>query len=229
MLKLKHNYREQIKILNDIIPDLISKISGEYIRLYTHSSDEHRSLTHALAKGNDFEYYVIHPKEIKPIKIVIKGLPIFTKADEIICNLEDLVYTVTSCSQLISKRTKTPLPFFLIILPKNIHNISIFDLIHLGYMQVKLEEYFIRGVTQRLKCNHFFHTAANCHQKTSYRSCGKDHLTKNCSIKKRQENLFCINCEMYGHPACYTKCPNFTVRKKGTPINKTQIQWRNSP
>ncbi|GFS64381.1 uncharacterized protein TNIN_333321 [Trichonephila inaurata madagascariensis] len=118
MLKLKQNYREQLKILNDIFPDLNSKISGEYIRLYTNSSDEHRSLTHALAEGNDCEYYVIPPKEMKPIKILIKELPIFTKTDEIISDLEDLAFTVTSCRQLIFKRTKTPLPFFLIILPK---------------------------------------------------------------------------------------------------------------
>ncbi|GFW26922.1 uncharacterized protein TNCV_1377631 [Trichonephila clavipes] len=44
---------------------------------------------------------------------------------------------------------------------------------------------------------------------------GKEHLTKNCEIKERQENPYCINCETYGHTACYTKCPK---PKKGTPL-----------
>ncbi|GFT16195.1 uncharacterized protein TNCV_613251 [Trichonephila clavipes] len=47
---------------------------------------------------------------------------------------------------------------------------------------------------------------------------GKQHLTKDCEIKERQENLFCINCEAYGHTACYTKCPKFPKPKKGAPL-----------
>ncbi|GFU19932.1 nucleic-acid-binding protein from transposon X-element [Trichonephila clavipes] len=48
--------------------------------------------------------------------------------------------------------------------------------------------------------------------------CGKNHATRNCLIKERQENPFCINCQDYGHSACYTKCPKFPSRKKGTPF-----------
>ncbi|GFU32476.1 uncharacterized protein TNCV_4890021 [Trichonephila clavipes] len=46
--------------------------------------------------------------------------------------------------------------------------------------------------------------------------CGKDHATRNCHIKERQENPFCINCQDFGHSACYTKCPKFPQPKKGT-------------
>ncbi|GFT39530.1 uncharacterized protein TNCV_591571 [Trichonephila clavipes] len=48
--------------------------------------------------------------------------------------------------------------------------------------------------------------------------CGKEHLTKNCDIKERQDNPFCINCETYGHTACYTKCPKFPKPRLGNPI-----------
>ncbi|GFX92023.1 uncharacterized protein TNCV_5004871 [Trichonephila clavipes] len=46
--------------------------------------------------------------------------------------------------------------------------------------------------------------------------CGKDYATRNCHIKERQENPFCINCQDFGHSACYTKCPKFPQPKKGT-------------
>ncbi|GFX67209.1 uncharacterized protein TNCV_2185561 [Trichonephila clavipes] len=46
--------------------------------------------------------------------------------------------------------------------------------------------------------------------------CGKDHATRNCHIKEQQENPFCINCQDFGHSACYTKCPKFPQPKKGT-------------
>ncbi|GFV75006.1 hypothetical protein TNCV_4376111 [Trichonephila clavipes] len=32
--------------------------------------------------------------------------------------------------------------------------------------------------------------------------------------KERQENPFCINCQDFGHSACYTKCPKFPQPKK---------------
>ncbi|GFX64780.1 uncharacterized protein TNCV_4682551 [Trichonephila clavipes] len=49
--------------------------------------------------------------------------------------------------------------------------------------------------------------------------CGKAHTTKDCEIKERQHNTYCINCEVYGHTTYYTKCPRFSKPKKGTPIS----------
>ncbi|GFU90693.1 uncharacterized protein TNCV_5139991 [Trichonephila clavipes] len=48
--------------------------------------------------------------------------------------------------------------------------------------------------------------------------CGKEHQTKECDIKERQENPYCINCNAYGHTACYSKCPNFPKPRKGSPL-----------
>ncbi|GFU09442.1 general transcription factor II-I repeat domain-containing protein 2 [Trichonephila clavipes] len=62
---------------------------------------------HFLGENDDFEFYVIPPKEIKPIKIVIKGLPRCTKPSDIQLDLEELGYTVTSSNQLISKNNSS--------------------------------------------------------------------------------------------------------------------------
>ncbi|GFX65619.1 uncharacterized protein TNCV_4093141 [Trichonephila clavipes] len=65
--------------------------------------------------------------------------------------------------------------------------------------------------------------AENCDLKPRCLKCGKEHPTRQCPIKERQENPFYINCQEYGHSACYTKCPKFPKPKKGTPLtaNKT--------
>ncbi|GFY34389.1 uncharacterized protein TNCV_2506921 [Trichonephila clavipes] len=81
---------------------------------------------------------------------------------------------------------------------------------------VKVEGYLVRGITQCFNCNNFYHTAVNCFMKPRCLKCGKDHATRNCHIKQRQENPFCINCQDFGHSACYTKCPKFPQPKKGT-------------
>ncbi|GFU51336.1 uncharacterized protein TNCV_2941211 [Trichonephila clavipes] len=60
--------------------------------------------------------------------------------------------------------------------------------------------------------------ASECHLKPRCLKCGKERPTKQCPIKERQENPFCINCQEYGHSACYTKCPHFPKPKKGAPL-----------
>ncbi|GFV65602.1 uncharacterized protein TNCV_2713301, partial [Trichonephila clavipes] len=39
-----------------------------------------------------------------------------------------------------------------------------------------------------------------------------------CDIKERQENPYCINRNVYGHTACYSKCPNFSNPRKVYPL-----------
>ncbi|GFT16733.1 nucleic-acid-binding protein from transposon X-element [Trichonephila clavipes] len=204
------------------LPNITNKSSGEFIKLITNDIEEYHALTNFLEKEKDFEFFSLKPKPIKPIKIVIKGLPIFTKTHEIQSDLEEEGFTIENVSQLISKKTKTALQFFQVILPCNANNQKMFDLKTVGYMQVKIEGYLIRGITQCFNCNNFFHTAGNCHLKPRCLKCGKEHPTRQCPIKERQENPFCINCQEYGHSACYTKCPKFPK-----PTNKKKERKKN--
>ncbi|GFS72064.1 uncharacterized protein TNCV_4213461 [Trichonephila clavipes] len=196
-------------------PNVKSISSGKHIKLNTDCHEDYTELTDFMDEDRDIEFYVIKPKESKPIKVVVKGLPGCTETNEIISDLEDQGYTVDSVNQLISKRTKLELPFLLITMPRNEFNLTVFDLTHLGFMQVKIKGYSVHGTTQCFNCNNFFHTAANCHMITRCLKCGKEHLTKDCDIKERQD---CINCNAYGHTACYTKCPNFPKPRKGSPL-----------
>ncbi|GFV56551.1 uncharacterized protein TNCV_3551221 [Trichonephila clavipes] len=59
--------------------------------------------------------------------------------------------------------------------------------------------------------------------------CGKEHTTKECEISTRLENPFCINFQVYGHSACYTKCPKFPKPKKGAlTVNKTKNNFNST-
>ncbi|GFV15992.1 nucleic-acid-binding protein from transposon X-element [Trichonephila clavipes] len=217
-LKITNNYRNQLDQLKEKYPDINSKTSGKFLKLSLNSHEDQRDLVNFMDEDKKFQFYVIPPKDKKPIKIVIKGLLGCTKPDEIITDLEHQSYSDCSCNQLISKRTKLPLPFFLVTLSRNKENLTIFDLKHVGHMQVKIEGYSVKGTTQCFNCNDFFHTAANCHMTPRCLKCGKAHLTRECEIKERQENPYCINCETYGHTACYTKCPKFPKPRLGNPI-----------
>ncbi|GFX53571.1 hypothetical protein TNCV_2326861 [Trichonephila clavipes] len=103
LLKLKLNNREQLKVPNENYPDLTSKTLGDFLRLFTNTDEEYRSVMHFLEENKDFDFYVIPPKEVKAIKVVIKVFSSYTKFSDIQSDLEDLGYSVTSCNQSISK------------------------------------------------------------------------------------------------------------------------------
>ncbi|GFW72881.1 uncharacterized protein TNCV_830081 [Trichonephila clavipes] len=191
--------------------------------MFSNDHEEYRTLIHFLESDKEFEFYVIKRQNVKPIK----GLPSSSKTADITNDLAKIGFKIDSCTQLTSKRTKKSLPYFLVILPRNDYNSKIFDIAKLGYLQVKVEGYLVRGITQCFNCNNFYHTAANCYMKPRCLKCGKEHATKNCHIKERQLNPFCINCQDFGHSACYTKCPKFLQPKKGTafsdPIKRKKI------
>ncbi|GFX50453.1 uncharacterized protein TNCV_770251 [Trichonephila clavipes] len=110
-LKIKKNIRDQLKSIYQKFPDINNKSSGEFIKLITNDIEEYHAFTNFLEEEKDFKFFSLKPKLIKPIKIVIKGLPIFTKTHEIQFDLEE-GFTIENVSQLISKKTKTALPFF---------------------------------------------------------------------------------------------------------------------
>ncbi|GFX64779.1 hypothetical protein TNCV_4682541 [Trichonephila clavipes] len=56
------------------------------------------NLVHFMDEDKTMEFNVIQPKENKPIKVVIKELPRCTKPQDIVTDLEELGYTVTSCN-----------------------------------------------------------------------------------------------------------------------------------
>ncbi|GFW01908.1 uncharacterized protein TNCV_3028791 [Trichonephila clavipes] len=136
------------------------------------------------------------PKPPPSIHLTIKKIS-ETKNIEIQSDLEEEGFTIENVSQLISKKTKTALPFFQVTLLRNANNQKIFDLKTVGYIQVKIEA-----------------KMSKVWKRTPHPS---------MPDKGATGNPFCINCQEYGHSACYTKCPKFSKPKKGTPLtaNKT--------
>ncbi|GFS47196.1 nucleic-acid-binding protein from transposon X-element [Trichonephila clavipes] len=122
-LKLEKHYMEQLKTLNEIIPTLRSKKTGELIKLYTNNSHDYELLQDAVEKLK-YQFFIIKPKNEWPIKVVVKGLPKDTETRDIHQNLIELRFTVDKVTQLVGKITKQPLPVFLINLPRNIHNLK---------------------------------------------------------------------------------------------------------
>ncbi|GFW95165.1 nucleic-acid-binding protein from transposon X-element [Trichonephila clavipes] len=151
--------------------------------------------------------------------VVLKGLPRNFKVEEIQADLEELGFTPEKVNQLIGRRSKQPIPVFLVTLPRSIENLKIFHLKTLSYLSIRVEGYNGKGVTQCYTCNHFHHNSENCHLNPRCLKCGEGHITRECPITERLETAYCINCKMYGHMANWRGCPCFPKPPKGTALN----------
>ncbi|GFV84944.1 nucleic-acid-binding protein from transposon X-element [Trichonephila clavipes] len=216
MLKTSAETREHMKVITTAFPNIRSKLFGELIKLYTNTSIDYHKLLNLLDQ-HQFQYHVITPKDERPIKVVIKGLPCNTDINDIKSDLTDQGFTDNKVSQLIGRITTQKLPVFMITLPRNINNAKIFQLKTLSYLSIRVEGYEGTGVTQCYKCNRFNHTPDNCHMIPRCLKCGEAHQTKDCPIQ-RVETAYCINCQAYGHMANYSKCPLFPKPRKGKTI-----------
>ncbi|GFT69025.1 hypothetical protein TNCV_2174931 [Trichonephila clavipes] len=78
MLKIDKNYRVQVDTIKKIYPHLRLKTTGEYIKLYSNTTEQNRVVRQTLIQLG-YRFYVITPKNERPIKVVIKGFP--KKAD----------------------------------------------------------------------------------------------------------------------------------------------------
>ncbi|GFU36911.1 uncharacterized protein TNCV_2670871 [Trichonephila clavipes] len=93
-LKIKDNFRTRLKLIYQHFPEITNKNSGKFLKLFTKDIDEKHKITNFLESDKDFEFFCVKPKTEKPIKVVIKGLPIFTKTQEIHSDLEEEGFAV---------------------------------------------------------------------------------------------------------------------------------------
>ncbi|GFS62897.1 nucleic-acid-binding protein from transposon X-element [Trichonephila clavipes] len=215
MLKTDENYRVQVDTIKKIYPHLRLKTTGEYIKLYSNTTEQNRIVRQTLIELG-YRFYVITPKNERSIKVVIKGFPKKANPEEIKKDLEKEGFEPERVTQLVGRRTKQLLPIFQVTLPRTIENLKIFDLKTLAHLNITVDGYNGRGVTQCFSCNNFHHNADNCYLKPRCLKCGEEHLTKDCPIKQRLETKFCINCQVYGHMANWYGCPCFPKPPKGT-------------
>ncbi|GFY16960.1 hypothetical protein TNCV_3690181 [Trichonephila clavipes] len=93
-----------------IFPNLRTKTTSEFLKLYTNNHEEYQSLKETI-KQLHYQFYVITAKNDRPIKVVIKGLPKSTHVDEIKSDLEEQGFEPERVVQLIGRKTNPPFQF----------------------------------------------------------------------------------------------------------------------
>ncbi|GFS80863.1 nucleic-acid-binding protein from transposon X-element [Trichonephila clavipes] len=223
-LKFNNNYNLVMQEITRKWPKSRSKLSGEYLKILVSTADEHREIT-AFLKEKGEEFHAIDPIEVRPQKVVIKGLPISTDINAIRDDLTERGFNVIKVVQLTRAKSKFKLPIFMVELKKLPGSPDIFQLETCCFLSIKIDSFNRRpGATQCYNCNLFHHSSSNCNIKTRCLKCGEPHKTGDCPIKTKIENPTCINCQQKGHLANSHRCPKFPKPK---PKNGEASQNRN--
>jgi hypothetical protein len=164
-------------------------------------------------------YFSFFSKSEKPIKAVIRHLPINTPAEDISDGLVNLAFDVISVKKLTTTRRSAAddpkssnLHLFLITLPRSEKLQEIFRLPSICHIAFKVEVYRARnGLTQCHNCQQFGHVWANYKQAPRCLWCGGGHLHKKCPEKENASSTpACCNCKLAEgekpHPANYRGC-----------------------
>jgi hypothetical protein len=179
-----------------------------------------RGIADFLAVKSHFEgnKYLL-PQVQKPIKAVIRHLPINTLAEDICDGLVSLGFDVLSVKKMTTTCRSPPeepkilnLPLFLVTLPRTAKSQKIFQLPNLCHIAIKVEAYRAQSaLTQCHTCQQFGHVWANCKQPPRCLCCGGGHLHKECPEKENAASApECCNCKLLEgeqpHPANYRGC-----------------------
>jgi hypothetical protein len=144
------------------------------------------SAVRAHFEDQKLHYFTFHHKSEKPIKAVIRHLPIDTPAKDISGGLLDLGFDVISVKQMTYSLTspekvnkQVNIPLFLITLKRSDKSQDILKLRSLCHVAVSVEAYRAQsGLTQCYNCQKFGHISANCRQPPRCMWCGGGHLHK---------------------------------------------------
>ncbi|GFS68819.1 uncharacterized protein TNCV_409061 [Trichonephila clavipes] len=150
-----------------------------YIKIEAQNEKDHDEITKYL-KDKNLEFYTIEPPITRPLKLVIKGLPVDIDPEDIKKDLISKGIKIVKTTQLKRFVSKTPLPIYMIEIERDENVNDIFQVRSCLYMQIKIDP-FKKGnrITQCFNCNFFHHATSNCNMKTRCLKCGENHRTVN--------------------------------------------------
>lgn len=200
------------------------------VRIQTHTLEDFQKIKSGL-KDNHTEYHSFTLKTDKPIKSVIRGLPILN-VEEIKSDLIEKGFKVLNLFLLKGKNgLPTINPLYLINFEPGSNISAIKNLNILCHCKISIERYITsKHITQCHRCQQYGHASNNCNRQFKCLKCAEPHQTSDC-IKNKEEPAKCINCQG-DHTANFSGCPaklKYLERTKKTPVTMRSEAVQPSP
>ncbi|GBN49248.1 hypothetical protein AVEN_246191-1, partial [Araneus ventricosus] len=112
-LKLDADYNLTLQEIHSMFPETENKLIKGFICIQANSEDNRQKIIDILKKNNK-EFVLSEAREDRPLKIVIKWLPVNQDKEELKDILESKGFKIIRISQLTNYRQKTLYPYFLV-------------------------------------------------------------------------------------------------------------------
>ena len=199
-------------LLDNIVKNeyTLKVLSNNEIKIQPHSSEKYLPIVEELKKKNT-EFHTYQRKQEKGYKVVLRNMHSSVDINELKSEIENLGHKVMKIANIRQRITQKPLPLFFIELELNDNNKKIFEINKLLNLIISFEPpRKKRDIPQCMKCQEFGHTKNYCFKSPVCVKCANKHLTSDCPIKEKIQNVKCANCDG-NHPASYKGC---IVRKQ---------------
>lgn len=180
--------------------------------LFVNSMSDYQKVRNYLEKTKA-KFFTYTPKIVKNKTFLLKGLEADTSMEEIqndlstheCDNLKFLKISQFSTNKSVKEGYKLPI-FMIQISPESDVNL-LKQIKVLLYRVVEWEMLRRPDITQCRNCQGFFHSASNCFLPTKCVKCNNSHEKGKCELNEvRKEELYCVLCKKFGHPASYKGC-----------------------
>lgn len=196
-------------------------LNNDQIKLNVDDENTYRELTLFLSNGHQWHTY--EDKHNRPLKVMVRRLHHTCKPESIVDELRNRGFKIVSAVNILKRREKIPLPFFMLTFEQGEDVKKVFGIEHLQGMKVQIEALRkSRIVPQCKRCQNFGHTQRFCRKEPRCVKCADKHETSQCTKNTTQGRTKCVNCGE-NHPANYRGCE---VAKKMQKIKNEAIKGR---
>lgn len=223
------NYKEMLQFFKQECPDVNAKLTGTFIKLTIHSTDEYRKIQ-ALLEKHKIPFRTMDPRSERPRKVLLRGLPSSTPTTDIQQALLEHGLEPITIAQLRSRKAVnkgTPLPLFVITLRATPNFEEIYNLEHINFLKVTIERFKGQQYRQCYRCQRYGHSSFSCRLPIRCLKCAQAHKASDCKITK-DTDLKCALCDG-NHPANYSGCPRHPSNKTPSPHSVTKNNPKTPP
>lgn len=217
-------YRQEVKdtieVLSKVLPNNEFKIKRQNDNLHkitVNSYVEHKKVREIL-KEVDAQYYTFTPRQEKVQTFMLKGIDSSFKPPEVLSYLQE--FETPDLKFLNVSRHTTPkatrenriLPLFRVQISSNSIAGKLHEIKHVAHQVIWWEKMKKQDTIQCKNCQRLGHMASNCNMKYRCVKCNVPHGPQECQLNTNRseitkEQIYCVLCQEFGHPASYRGCP----------------------
>lgn len=208
----ERTYNDVAKTLNRAnVKSRVTLLAGGIYKINVENGEEYKRLRDQITEDG-WEYFTYEDKNIRPIKVMARGIYPECQPEEIVEFLKARQFAIQDATNIQRKERdeeriiKRNLPLFMLTFDRKQNIEEIYKIDNILGLRVRIEPLRKRStlIPQCKKCQMHGHTQKYCNRQARCVKCAGKHLTSNCN-KKSNEQAKCANCGE-AHPASYRGC-----------------------